>query len=73
MTPANGANSGVAVRIGRTTVAEVNGGREAAQSGSWAGSVRVRPGEESNASLTASMFALGEVVLYGELVDDDGR
>ena len=43
------------------------------RSGSWAGEILVRAGEETNTKLTAAYFTLAEAVLYGDVVDDPGR
>ena len=43
---------------------------EESRSGTWTGEVLVRPGEESQTSITCSYYVLGEAVFDGELIDE---
>jgi len=70
LNPEGSSNSHITVRIGGKDEIKADASQGATASGSWTGDVLVFPGGEEGVSLTGAYFALAEMTVFGELVDD---
>jgi hypothetical protein len=59
------------ITVGGKKVVAITAEQELNPRGAWTGEVAIRPGEEKRVALTASMHALAEAIIFGELVDDE--
>ena len=60
------------ITVGDRKVVAITAEQEVNPTGAWSGEVAIRPGEEKRVALTASMHALAEAIVFGDLVDDEG-
>jgi hypothetical protein len=65
----DGTHSGFAITVGGKQVVAITAEQEVNPTGAWTGEVAIRPGEEKRVALTASMHALAEAIIFGDLVD----
>jgi hypothetical protein len=68
----DGSHSDFEITVGGKKVVKVTAAQEANPAGAWVGEVAVRPGEEKRVALTASMHALAEAIILGDVVTDEG-
>ena len=65
----DGSHSGFEITVGGKKVVALSADESVDPAGIWTGDVAIGPGEEKRVALTASMHALAEAMVIGDLVD----
>jgi hypothetical protein len=65
----DGSHSGFEITVGGKKVVAISADESVDPAGIWTGDVAIGPGEEKRVALTASMHALAEAMVIGDLVD----
>ena len=65
----DGSHSDFEITVGGEKVVAITADENVNPAGVWTGDVAIGPGEEKRVGLTASMHALAEAIVFGDLVD----